>query len=179
MVKRLKKRINNFKEEPIFEKFVDILCYGSIILGFVIGIIFPFNRMDFTPASPDDFTQLYEQKEVLETDFYSILNMENATITPSTSSIEVILSSEECNLLLYFNKDFKIISSQKIDNSVSIYFVIFASILCGLLSAGIFWVFLLILVGAFCLFNWITMSLLGKLFKNKEPSGTDNLKQQE
>lgn len=100
MVKRLKKKIDNFKQQDNFEKFLDIFFYISLIIGFIIGAMYAFSIMDFTPASPDDFKPLYEQKDLIEVDFFSVLDMENATINPSTNSIKVLLSSEECNLLL-------------------------------------------------------------------------------
>lgn len=167
MVKRLKKRISNFKQQKTFEKILDIFYYSTIIIGFIMGAIFSFNLMDSTPASPDDFKPLYEQKEVLETNFYSVLEMENATIYFSDDFIEATLSSEECSLLLHFNKDFKFISSEEIDKSISIPIVILGSTFFGFLCMAAFLILFLILVGAFLFFSWITMRLTEKLFKTK------------
>lgn len=179
MVKRLKKKIDNFKQQDNFEKFLDIFFYISLIIGFIIGAMYAFSIMDFTPASPDDFKPLYEQKDLIEVDFFSVLDMENATINPSTNSIKVLLSSEECNLLLHFNKDFKITSSQETDNFVPIFIVILCSIFFGFLGMVILFILFFILVSAFLFFTWISMRLSKKIFKNKESSNNDNSETQE
>ena len=154
-----------------------MLCLA--LVGFIIGVVFAFCNLDSTPASQNDFEPLYTQKEILENDFSSVYGMNNAKITISDDSNVVNLDSEECKLVLTFDKDFNLISTEAVDYSDSIGVVIFLSIITGIGFIFIFYVIFMVFLIVYVIIQVLCETILKKIFKRNETNENQNSDSQE
>lgn len=179
MGKKLKRKVEKFKQQSKSEKIADIFMLSVAIVGFVLGVVFTFNAHDLTPASQKDFEPLYEQKQLLENDFSSVWDMKNAKIVISDNSNVVNLDSKECKLILTFDKEFTLISTEEVDYSDSIGFVIFISIIMGFCSIFIFYVIIVFFLLVYVIIQALCETILKKIFKKTETNNAQNSDSQE
>lgn len=179
MSKKLKRKLEKFKQQSKSEKIADIFMLCLVLVGFIVGVILTFCNTDLTPASQKDFEPLYTQKELLENDFSSVYGMNNAKITISDDSNVVNLDSEECKLILTFDKDFNLISTEEVDHSDSIGFTIFISIIMGIASTFIFFVIFIVFLLAYLIILAVCETISKKIFKKNETNDSQNSDSQE
>ena len=179
MRKKLKRKLEKFKQQSKSEKIADIFMLCLALVGFIVGVIFTFCNTDLTPASQKDFEPLYTQKELLENDFSSVYGMNNAKITISDDSNVINLDSEECKLILTFDKDFNLISTEEVDHSDSIGFTIFISIIIGFASIFMFYVIFMVFLFVYVIIQVLCETILKKIFKKTETNNAQNSDSQE
>ena len=124
------------KSQDNMLKLLNAFLILSVFIGFIIGFFICFTifnaHFDTPPASRDDFAPLYTQKHLLETDFSSILNMENVEFISSGSSKVVTLTSKKCNLIITFDNQLNVTSTREKDNSTPVIQAVALSFCIGL-----------------------------------------------
>lgn len=124
-----------FNKLELFNALFILLVFIGFIIGFFICFTVSNARVDTTPASQEDFAPLYKQKQLLETDFSSILSMENVELISSGDSKVVTLTSKKCNLTIKFDSQLNVTSIREKDNSTPVIRVVLFSCWAGLFSA--------------------------------------------
>ena len=162
-------KIKNFKLKNKGEQIAYVIFYLAILLGLIMGFIYVFTVLDFKPATLEDFKPLYKQKQLLESDFSSVWNMDNVEINLLSDSKEIILCSTECDLLLEFDEQFKIISTKEIDNHISIGFGIFLSFAMGL---AFMVALMMVFLGIIGIIYLVSQKFTKKVIKKTENSNT-------
>lgn len=174
MRKKLKRKLEKFKQQSKSEKIAYIFMLCLALVGFIIGVVFTFCNTDLTPASQKDFEPLYTQKKLLENDFSSVYGMDNAKITISDDSNVVNLDSEECKLILTFDKDFNLISTEEVDYSDSIGFTIFISTIMGIGSTFVVYAIFVVFLLVYVIIQVLCETILKKIFKKNENQNSDS-----
>lgn len=174
MEKKLKRKLEKFKQQSKSEKIAQIFMLCLVLVGFIVGVVFTFTKLDLTPASQKDFEPLYTQKEILKNDFSSVWGMDNAKITISDDSNVVNLDSEECKLVLTYDKEFNLISTEEVDCSDSIGFAIFISIIMGFASMFMFYVIFMVFLLVYVIIQALCETIFKKIFKRNETNDAQN-----
>lgn len=131
---------------------ISILCF----IGFIIGGCMAINVIDYTPATEDDYKPLLAIQENIIKDFDNIYNYPDADIDISKNNISISVENKECGLNIIFDKNTNYLYTEKSDNSISIFMLIFAIIFFGIIiSAGFILISLFILFGALAFFEWL------------------------
>lgn len=152
---RWKEKWRNEWEE--FKVIYIILGILSLII-FIVTMTYYISTTDFTPATRDDYSPLYDQVELLKKDIRNSFSMDNATINSSMESIT--LSSEECDLCLTLDNKGTIISIEEIDHCVP-YIFITVIIVISLASSP------LVSLGLLAVFSFISEPIYGCVIKLK------------
>lgn len=132
MYKKFEDRMNWYTKRFSIEKFL------SVLLGFVSAIlfcIFIWSSFDLTPATVDDYAELYKKLESAQGKPEYFFR-DDGEIKISDGIITCEISNRECKMIGRYNQDFELIETIKTDTSFSIFKCVIV-IIVGFCLAGL------------------------------------------
>ncbi len=129
---------------------------GMVIFSTIVGIavaILIFPSCDLTPATPEDYNELYDRLLKVEGNKEEFFNG-TGTIQVLENEIIYEIENKECKMRGTFNSDLELISSSQEDKKLSLVLVIAASLFIGVFA------FYLALIASFIVIFGIELIVL-------------------
>lgn len=102
------------------------LLISLIIISFVITLVYA-TIFIYNPPKDEDYEKLNKTSAVFLNDFDNVYSLENATININENNMSVKISSDNCALTSYFNKDKTYLYSERSDLSMPLSMLVIIS----------------------------------------------------